>query len=353
MLHIRSLENKRGGIEGAERAKLNGQHLRDLYLYWGNDNDDYEYTSTSVDDGKMLEGLKPHPNLKKLIISGFEGLKLPNWMGSSDCLPNVVELHLLECNSCEWVLPLGMLPCLRVLKIKGMNSVKCLGKEFYCHHEQDIDTPKLATRASSGIPLFPVLIELILMDMSLLEEMVGPPHYYNSFPSLESLIINNCSRLKSVPLSSCSSLKKLELRNTNDDVVNSILASNGGRQQLSSLKFVSIQDSPQLIFFPVGLLQNDVTLIQSLEIVHCSEFQGFRILNKNTDYTEYVSSDPEFISISSLRSLKLSNCPTLASLPDLRKLASLTELRIENCDKLKNSFPYDLASLQNLNTLIR
>ncbi|XP_026428094.1 uncharacterized protein LOC113323962 [Papaver somniferum] len=369
-LCIRNLENVRGGKEDAERAKLKDkQHLEDLYLSWNssssNENGDDEYIDRSLNDGMVLEGLLPHPNLKILTISGFRGLKLPNWMGLSNFLPHLVELYFYECNSCEQLPSLGMLPCLRILQLERMSLVQSLTEEFYYQQqessassnvqirEEEVDIEKKSTTSSSslsssGVSVFPSLVQLSLIDMSILKEWAAPHLYFISFPSLERLIVSGCLRLKSIPFTSCCSLKSLVLRNTNDEAVNLILASTGGER--TSLASVSTQYSPQLEFFPVVLLPN-TTRIQSLEIAHCSNFQGFRIRD-NEEFQAEVFSDTGFnTSINSLCSLKLFDCPALTSLPDLREWTSLTELWIEDCDKLKDSFSYDLASLPSLRAL--
>ncbi|XP_026429753.1 putative disease resistance protein RGA3 [Papaver somniferum] len=136
VLGIRNLENVRGAKEGAERAKLKDkQHLVRLGLYWGSTDDD----SRSMKDCKVLEGLQPHSNLRKLYIYGFSGVNLPNWMvgcSLSNCLPNLVTLTLTDCSNCEKLPALGMLPFLQYLKIAKMKSVKCLGEEFIINNNE-------------------------------------------------------------------------------------------------------------------------------------------------------------------------------------------------------------------------
>lgn len=156
----------------------------------------------------VLEGLKPHPNLNMLSIQGFGGLKLPEWLGSSYCLPNLVTLCFDGCKSCEKLPGLGMLPFLRVLKLVRMRLVKRLGEEFYYQGEQgESSSPVEATTK-----LFPSLIELKILMMSDLEEWVAPPPLYGSFPVLEDVGIKFCKKLKSVPdLQLCSSLRKVDI----------------------------------------------------------------------------------------------------------------------------------------------
>ncbi|XP_026432134.1 putative disease resistance protein RGA3 isoform X2 [Papaver somniferum] len=124
LLVIRNLENVRGRIDAEGACLKDKQYIRQLHLHWSSCRSD-------DDDSMVLEGLQPHPNLKELKIQTFQGSKLPKWMGLSYCLPNLVELCLFECDRCDKLPALGMLPCLEVLHIKGMNSVKFLDIEFY------------------------------------------------------------------------------------------------------------------------------------------------------------------------------------------------------------------------------
>ncbi|XP_026451215.1 putative disease resistance protein RGA3 [Papaver somniferum] len=110
---IMNLENVRGGKIEAEKAKLkHKKNIQYLFLRWEpeQEEEDELFAATMV-----LEGLQPHPNLESLSIQGFPGLKPPKWMGSSSCLPNLVELNFYDCRSCGNLVALGQLPCLRVL----------------------------------------------------------------------------------------------------------------------------------------------------------------------------------------------------------------------------------------------
>ncbi|XP_026438496.1 disease resistance protein RGA2-like [Papaver somniferum] len=340
VLRITNLENV-SGIEDAERAKLKDKHhLRELYLDWSNQHIYY------IDEDMVLEGLRPHPNLRKLRICEFSGLNLPKWMGSSssNCLLlNLVELEVSYCRRCEKLPALGMLPCLRNLTIHTMSSVKCLGGEFYYQQQEEEESTQKSTTTASSFLLFPSLVELQINYMHNLEEWVSPPpssyFYVDSFPLLEKLYIWICPKLRSTP-NSFPSLKVLEFWETNDKTVNSILSAGGCLTSLTSIK---ISHSPKLIYFPMGaLLQNNTPNLHFLGIFNCSEFQGFR----DDDLNSSKSNN------SSLYKLELSVCPVLTSLPDIRLWTSLRELRIWQCDKLKDSIPYDYkTSLSFLHSL--
>ncbi|XP_026438576.1 putative disease resistance protein RGA3 [Papaver somniferum] len=192
-LMIKNLENVRGGDIEVETAKLiDKQNIQGLDLRWN------FITGEVVNDSVMvLEGLQPHPNLEKLWIHGFPGLKLPKWMGSSSCLPNLVELGFLNCNCCINFVDLGQLPCLQILKMEKMNSIKCLGEEFY-YQQQEVEESKGSAIAPTTRrrTLFPSLTELTMNELVNLEEWFAPD---NSSPFLEKVVINKCDNLKSIP----------------------------------------------------------------------------------------------------------------------------------------------------------
>ncbi|XP_026417015.1 putative disease resistance protein RGA1 isoform X2 [Papaver somniferum] len=344
VVEIRKLENVRGGIEDEETAKLKDkQHLLKLHLEWGSTvgDDDQVRSSTSVKDTAVLEGLQPHSNLKKLSIIGFSGLKLPKWMmgcSLSIFLTNLVVIEFRDINNCEQLPALGMLQFLRDLWIQRMKSIKCLGEEFYYQQEnREEEEESSSSDTAKRSSLFPSLVELKIRELENLEEWVAPPLSSSScFPSLETMEITNCKRLKIIPIISFSSLKTLILWGTNDNMVNSLLNRTGGEGCLPSLTSIEISYSPDLIYLPPlgALLQRGTPNFWSLEIRYCSNFQGFRDDGDNRNNNDK----------SSIRSLCLEDCPALTSLPDLRLCTSLRKLTIWNCDKLKNkeSIPYDL-----------
>ncbi|XP_026417230.1 putative disease resistance protein RGA1 [Papaver somniferum] len=340
VLWIHNLENVRGGKEGAERAKLKDKHnIQDLLLCW-----DYRGTS----DSNVLEGLQPHPNLKKLEIKEFKGTEFPRWL--SDCLPNLVRLDLTNCKSSENLPALGMLPSLRELKLARMNAVECLGHEFY-HHEDETgeDGEERSSSVGSFITLFPSLIELDLYCMENLEEWVAPPPPYISFPVLETLSIE-CDKLGSTP-DTFPSLKKLTLEAATFQLVISMAS----RDLMSSLTSICLKDSPEVQYFPLDVLLNN-NIIQSLKIQCCDNFRGFILLDRDDDMNEYesLSEFPEnycTMGNNSLRSLLLDRCPEIIVLPDLRSWTSLRKLGIMGCDELVESLPYDLKSLDFIEKL--
>ncbi|GMH31602.1 hypothetical protein Nepgr_033446 [Nepenthes gracilis] len=95
---------------------------------------------SSLFDEEVLDVFQPHPNLKSLMVRHFNGGKFPLWLmrmtvvrenDERILLHNVVRIELIDCKRCQQLPTLGHLPFLRVLRIKGLESIKCIGTEFY------------------------------------------------------------------------------------------------------------------------------------------------------------------------------------------------------------------------------
>ncbi|KAG6383408.1 hypothetical protein SASPL_156838 [Salvia splendens] len=76
-----------------------------------------------------LEGLQPHPNLKKLEISGFKGKRFSTWsekmavpQGSWVPLDNLIEIKLFGCSEIEEFPKLEHLSNLKSLSLKGLKK---------------------------------------------------------------------------------------------------------------------------------------------------------------------------------------------------------------------------------------
>ncbi|KAL7233954.1 hypothetical protein ACSBR1_017541 [Camellia fascicularis] len=110
----------------AREANLNDKKGLDvLSMEWSVNSDDLR-------DGKVetevLDMLQPHKDLKELRIKGYLGTGFPNWIGE---FSNMADLRLDNCGNCASLPPLGQLPSLKKLYIKGMSVLKQVGCEFY------------------------------------------------------------------------------------------------------------------------------------------------------------------------------------------------------------------------------
>ncbi|XP_042518486.1 putative disease resistance RPP13-like protein 1 [Macadamia integrifolia] len=270
-LTIKGLENVTSGIEEAREANLRGKpDVRDLTLEWGHSRNTTPGILMNDDDDAVLEGLEPHPNLKRFSLLNFGGAKYPTWMAISglSTYKNLIEFELNDCCGLEYVPTLGELPCLRVLMLMGMEKVKCIGQEFYYSSNNSGSTGATSSSSSSSssssrttVVAFPSLKELYLYNMCNLVEW---SEVKNSFPSLEVLSVTSCPELKITP-SGFPSLKTLWLEVTNEMALKS-LSSN-----LLSLNFIDIHFCQDLKSVPGRLLQNHANFLETMSFCNCPE----------------------------------------------------------------------------------
>lgn len=312
----------------AEEAKLTSKpYLCSLGLSWNFEADD----KVQAKFDEVLEGLRPHPNLKQLHINSYHGIMFPSWMRDS-ALPNLAKLSLINCKRSENLPPLGQLSSLKDLKIKGMSAVKLISTDFY----GDNETSKA----------FASLKELEFYDMPNWEEWLRAEGR-ELFPQLQKLRIDQCSKLTTMPC--FPSLQYLKLTKSNPTILMSV-------SSLTLLSSLHISDFNQLTSFPIGMLENSANLtslyigclpklaflnqeldnlvsLKSLCIVSCNELASFPEGLKN---------------LTSLERLEISICDSLISLPEegLQGLTSLCDLSINSCDKLTS-----LSGLQYLTAL--
>ncbi|XP_027077393.1 disease resistance protein RGA2-like [Coffea arabica] len=112
--------------EGAEEANLSEKaNLFSFRLVWAwpwyREDDNHN-------DKDVLDGLRPHPNLKELVIENFMGEQFPRWLmelptattlpKSATTLPKLARLKFKCCNRCRELHPLQNFTSLKELVIK-------------------------------------------------------------------------------------------------------------------------------------------------------------------------------------------------------------------------------------------
>ncbi|THG14087.1 hypothetical protein TEA_009345 [Camellia sinensis var. sinensis] len=204
-----------------EISKENVGKLRTLFSEVKIDSPSTAEDTTSINHKDVLEGLKPHGNLRGLKLQNFEGKSFASWMMSSrdaQLLQNLVKIELSKCTRCEQVPPLGHLPHLEVIRMSGLSNLKCIGPEFYgCHsvvnHHQCNDgiitgsySGAITTATEKAMAIvFPALRELHLKDMPNIEEwcVLGVSSLSSDttmfFPLLEFVHISGCTELTIIP----------------------------------------------------------------------------------------------------------------------------------------------------------
>ncbi|XP_057250613.1 putative disease resistance protein RGA1 [Beta vulgaris subsp. vulgaris] len=363
-LSVTSIKDLPASVNGA-KANLSSKHrLTELHIdLTGLDEDVSDY------DIAVMEGLQPHPNLRKLRIGGFRGQKLPSWIMidniSGSLLLNLVEIRLYRCERCLEVPTFGRLPFLKRLTLENLSSLEYM--------ENDI----CDLSSSSSLPppieavFFPSLEELMLIGLSNLKgwwkvgaivnndkkevsyQLAQDNLLLMSFSNLSKLWIERCPNLMVLPLSpnvekltlveinktlavlkmttsfpQCSSkLKQLSIDNIEDLIslpkeymrqLSLLEVQDGNLKAFKSLRYLQLREIPKLVAFPRGL--QHLANLRSLEI---------RFIKDLKELPEWISC------FQSLEHIELFDCPKLTSLPEgFRKLTSITQLRIIECPGL-------------------
>ncbi|XP_022679914.1 disease resistance protein RGA2 isoform X2 [Setaria italica] len=175
-LKLSKLENVTGA--DAQAAGLgNKKKLTELELFWT----DSDQEAQNNNHKEVVEGLKPHDELKALRINHCRSRTFPTWMNT---LKGMVNLKLFHCKKLEELPALWELPALQILSLEGLESLHCL--------------------CSGGTtPVrFPKLKVLTLLDMAKFEawwETYGVQGEEPIFPEVEKLVIGRCKSLTALP----------------------------------------------------------------------------------------------------------------------------------------------------------
>ncbi|TQD80804.1 hypothetical protein C1H46_033639 [Malus baccata] len=335
--------------EEAKKAKLEDKtKIRHLSFNWTANR-----STTNNNEEDVLEGLRPHCELESLSIENFMGNKFPPWMISGSLpLNNLKRIQLLGCDNCEGVPPLGHLPSLTELKIRGMANLKCVGAEFYGY---DL-VHNVATTSKEVITLFPALKVLYISKCGDLNEWKQAPTTSRKkvvvFPCLEMLTVENCSKLRNAP-SHFPCLQKLEMSSC--DSRTSIEEISSGLTTLTSLEIRSIKE---LTCLPPGILKKNNNLY-SLVIKNCNDLTCMTpdVVGSCGSLKELVIWNCEKLrhlhgldTLPLLEELIIEGCPSLELIPIEQGIASLRELKIEDCGRLSR-LPSELKNCTSLQQL--
>ncbi|RLN31111.1 putative disease resistance RPP13-like protein 1 [Panicum miliaceum] len=172
-LHIKNLDVVKDKEEAFKAGINKKENVKVLELEWNS-------TGKSVpsDAAEVLDGLEPNQYVKKLIIRRYHGNRSPNWLSESlkESDFYIKYLHLINCRKWEAMPPLGQLPCLKVLQLKEMCSVKRISCDFY----------------GTKLTAFPSLEELEFDDMPQWVEWTQEEKDIEVFPKLRKLRLLNC-----------------------------------------------------------------------------------------------------------------------------------------------------------------
>ncbi|KAJ6417839.1 hypothetical protein OIU84_001258 [Salix udensis] len=156
-----SLEIKRlrgRGIESAGEAPLKNKKrllCLELHFHFNHENDN------------LIEVLQPPSELERLSIYLYGGIVLPNWMIA---LTRLQELRLYYCENLEVLPPLGRLPNLESLELRGL-QVRRLDGGFVGIEE--VENANINEREIARVIAFPKLKRLYIRGLYKLEEWDG------------------------------------------------------------------------------------------------------------------------------------------------------------------------------------
>ncbi|CAN0917257.1 Putative disease resistance RPP13-like protein 1 [Linum grandiflorum] len=306
----------------AEIANLKEKELlHELVLEWTDDLHCHRDENLEL---LVIDSLQPHHSLQKLSVIFYAGLKFPMWMTDGN-FSSMVELEILNCRKVKSLPPLGQLPSLKKVSIKGSDGVREVGSDI-CGVIDD----------ASGIA-FPSLRILNMENMLEWEHWSWldglPDEGARRFPYLVQLSIINCPKLVG-KLPELPSLLKLK-----------------SAPDLNYLSLLRISRITGLISLE-GLVQKMMAL-DVLEIKSCAEmmylsqdksgFDGLRYLKymkiKNCESLVSLVEGEEGLLPCNVEVLKLEQCQNLTKLPNgLSSLAHLRDLNIDGCSNLK-AFP--------------
>ncbi|XP_073151142.1 putative disease resistance protein RGA3 [Henckelia pumila] len=187
----------------ATRAKLHNKAFLDkLELQWvpltsGAQQDTLRQTQN--EQCRVLSNLRPHENLKELLIDNYCGALYPRWFCESN--RKFTSIHLQGLKYCASLPPLGQLHCLKSFYISDMPLLESIGDTFY--------------GTGNGMK-FLSLVSFEVRSMTGLLSWVYTATFA-SMPLLNTFTIHDCPNLTSIPanlmshdnsnISGCSNLQ--------------------------------------------------------------------------------------------------------------------------------------------------
>ncbi|KAJ1704374.1 hypothetical protein LUZ63_004153 [Rhynchospora breviuscula] len=353
-LRIFGLENVKTKEEAKSARLGHKKHLRKLCLIWEQE----RANSSFLAKREVLEGLKPHSNLRKLLISGYGGDVLSTWFDGKMDLTSLESISIENCKALEILPPLGQLPCLKKLRLVNLGAIKEIKDQFYgipgvngfplLEHMEVLNMPILKKWiATDDEKYFRSLAYLSITNCEKLEELPFKGKHW--FCSLSEVTIDNCHMLcDSVPLPCTDKLKSVSVNRTRD--LGSINLRDG------NLKIKHVDDGTA-----VGTLQvvyENLKNITVLNLKNCRNispllWDGFQ---QTTSFNQSQLLDyPKFISIKKL--LIKSCCTTgkqlslmLLELPSLSKFSLIKCVPIDpvDDDECLLEIPASLTLLKHL-----
>ncbi|KAF8667226.1 hypothetical protein HU200_052888 [Digitaria exilis] len=182
-LKINRLENVKSVKEAQAIKLVEKTDITRLALQWTTDAKRY------VEDEEVLKELEPPYNICKLRLQGYDSSIFPSWaMKIGAYLPDLTRIDMSDLPSCRRLPPLGQLPNLKLLDIRGMYSIKKIDADLYG-----------GTRAFPRLKCFRIECMESLEEWNMAYSSDDDGLYDPLFPFLRYLSIRHCPRLRFEP----------------------------------------------------------------------------------------------------------------------------------------------------------
>ncbi|KAL0910700.1 hypothetical protein M5K25_018781 [Dendrobium thyrsiflorum] len=250
--------------EDAMNANLQSKpYVERLTLIWNCG----KYDECARNDKAILEGLKPHTNLKKLSIYGYNNSSFPSWFGNPhySSLTKILLISFYSNEECKF-LPLSKLPSLTSLKIIHNNGIIRMGQDFWFYNAPHDYLENYSIEEPVDFLSFQYLT-----NKSLLEWKERPMERNGDFPSLKCLHVIYCCKLQQI--------STLPL----------------------SLEIIYVQSCERLEYIALPYSSGHLSRLQKVKILDCDNLKS--VINLNN-------------LLGTLKVLKLGDCYRLKPDPD-------------------------------------